>query len=101
MGILRIQKGKDEYWTDATQNVVDAYLEKIGFDYNKKDHTKEELKKFYNRAVRNKTLFKNFTKEYYEQLKRKPLKNEFKYHITMALESGSHPYKNLFSKKKR
>ena len=89
---------KNRFWGDHPQDIVDEWLRSFGFNYDKIDeYTNAKIKVFFKRAWNHKTMFKKFEIAFKEEVGRKPLKSEYRYHIAFGLGSP----KILKTKKKR
>ena len=78
-------KTKEGLWGDATQDIVDKYLENIGFDYKNEDYSDKKLKEFYDKAKCSKVLERKFNVEWRKHNKIKPTRKELRYHIKFGL----------------
>ncbi len=82
MGRLRV--GRQELWSDATQDIIDEGLEKLGFSYERK-YNNIELKQFLDKAINDKKLWNKFEDIGLEEFNKQPTKVEFKNHIITTL----------------
>jgi len=81
----KIKVGKNSYWSDATQDIIDNGLEsKLGYDYNKyinNEYSNKQMNRFYKKAIKSEELWKDFSEEFKKEFERNPTRKEYIYHI--------------------